>query len=134
MAIEYRTNAALEVDQVIDLYKSSTLGARRPVDKPEVFQGMIANANIVITAWDNNQLVGIARALSDLVYVTYLADLVVHEAYQQQGIGKQLIDLTQAQAAPDCMLVLLSAPQANDYYPKLGFTHNPRAWMLKSNY
>lgn len=134
MAIEYRTDAVLEVDQVIDLYKSSTLGARRPVDKPEVFHGMIANANIVITAWDKDKLVGIARALSDLVYVTYLADLVVHENYQQQGIGKQLIDLTQAQAAPDCMLVLLSAPQANDYYPKLGFTHNPRAWMLKSNY
>ncbi len=134
MTIEYRTDAALQVDQVIALYKSSTLGARRPVDNPEVFQGMLDNANIVITAWDNNQLVGIARALSDLVYVTYLADLVVHENYQQQGIGKQLIDLTQAQAAPDCMLVLLSAPQANDYYPKLGFTHNPRAWMLKSNY
>ncbi|QEY17184.1 N-acetyltransferase [Cellvibrio sp. KY-GH-1] len=134
MTIEYRTDAALDVDQVIALYKSSTLGARRPVDKPDVFQGMIANANIVITAWDKEKLVGIARALSDLVYVTYLADLVVHENYQQQGIGKQLIDLTQAQAAPDCMLVLLSAPQANDYYPKLGFTHNPRAWMLKSNY
>ncbi len=134
MTIEYRTDAALDVDQVIALYKSSTLGARRPVDKPDVFQGMITNANIVITAWDKEKLVGIARALSDLVYVTYLADLVVHENYQQQGIGKQLIDLTQAQAAPDCMLVLLSAPQANDYYPKLGFTHNPRAWMLKSNY
>lgn len=134
MTIEYRTDAALQVDQVIALYKSSTLGARRPVDKPDVFQGMIANANIVITAWDKEKLVGIARALSDLVYVTYLADLVVHENYQQQGIGKQLIDLTQAQAAPDCMLVLLSAPQANDFYPKLGFTHNPRAWMLKSNY
>lgn len=134
MTIEYRTDAALQVDQVIALYKSSTLGARRPVDKPDVFQGMIANANIVITAWDKEKLVGITRALSDLVYVTYLADLVVHENYQQQGIGKQLIDLTQAQAAPDCMLVLLSAPQANDYYPKLGFTHNPRAWMLKSNY
>lgn len=134
MAIEYRTDAPLDVYQVINLYKSSTLGARRPVDKPDVFQGMIDNANILITAWDDKKLVGIARALSDLVYVTYLADLVVHENYQQQGIGKQLIDITQAQTSPDCMLVLLAAPQANEYYPKLGFTHNPRAWMLKSNY
>ncbi|HTF97082.1 MAG TPA: GNAT family N-acetyltransferase [Cellvibrio sp.] len=134
MAIEYRNDAVLEVSQVIELYKCSTLGERRPVNKPDVFQGMIDNANIIITAWDNEKLIGISRALSDLVYVTYLADLVVHEDYQQQGIGKQLIDLTQAQAAPDCMLVLLAAPLANDYYPKLGFTHNPRAWMLKSNY
>lgn len=134
MSIEYRSDAKLDVQQVIDLYNSSTLGARRPVDKPEVFRAMIDKATIVITAWDDEKLVGLARALSDLVYVTYLADLVVHENYQHQRIGKQLIDLTQAQTAPDCMLVLLAAPLANDYYPKLGFTHNPRAWMLNSNY
>lgn len=134
MAIYYRTDATLDVHQVIDLYQCSTLGARRPVDKPAVFQGMIDNATIIITAWDDEQLIGIARALSDRVYVTYLADLVVHENYQHQGIGKQLIDLTQAQTSPECMMVLLAAPQANEYYPKLGFTHNPRAWMLKSNY
>lgn len=134
MAINYRADAVLNVHQVIELYKCSTLGERRPVNNPDVFQGMIDNANIIITAWDNEKLVGISRAMSDLVYVTYLADLVVHESYQQQGIGKQLIELTQAQTSPDCMMVLLAAPLANDYYPKLGFTHNPRAWMLKSNY
>ena len=134
MAIEYRTNAVVDVHQVIDLYNRSTLGERRPVNKPAVFQGMIDNASILVTAWDGEKLVGIARALSDFVYVTYLADLTVDEAYQQRGIGKQLIDLTQAQTASDCMMVLLAAPKANDYYPKLGFTHNPRAWMLKSNY
>lgn len=134
MPITYRTDASLDVAQVIDLYNRSTLGERRPVDKPDVFQGMIDNASILITAWDENKLVGIARSLSDFTYVTYLADLAVDENYQQQGIGKALIELTQAQSAPECMMVLLAAPKANDYYPKLGFTHNPRAWMLKSNY
>ena len=95
---------------------------------------MIDNASILVTAWDDTKLVGIARSLSDFIYITYLADLVVDEDYQQQGIGKQLIELTQAQTSPDCMMVLLATPSANDYYPKLGFTHNPRAWMLKSNY
>lgn len=134
MTITYRTDANLKADQVIDLYNRSTLGERRPVDKPDVFQGMIDNATIIVTAWDGEKLVGIARALSDLVYVTYLADLAVDEAYQHQGIGKQLIEITQSQASPDCILVLLAAPKANDYYPKLGFAHNPRAWTLNSNY
>lgn len=134
MAIEYRTDATLDVHHVIDLYNRSTLGERRPVNKPDVFQGMIDKASIIVTAWDDKKLVGIARSLSDFVYVTYLADLAVDENYQHQGIGRQLIDLTQAQTAPECMMVLLAAPKANDYYPKLGFTHNPRAWMLKSNY
>jgi GNAT superfamily N-acetyltransferase len=134
MAILYRNDAPLQVEQVIELYKRSTLGARRPVDRPDIFAGMINNSNLIVTAWDAERLVGIARGLTDFVYVTYLADLVVDEDYQCQGIGKKLIDEAQQCTEPDCMMVLLAAPQANDYYPKLGFTHNPRAWMLKSNY
>jgi GNAT superfamily N-acetyltransferase len=95
---------------------------------------MINNSNLIVTAWDAERLVGLARGLTDFVYVTYLADLVVDEDYQCQGIGKQLIEEVQQCAEPNCMMILLAAPQANDYYPKLGFTHNPRAWMLKSNY
>lgn len=95
---------------------------------------MIANADIIISAWHDEKLVGISRALTDYTYVTYLADLAVDEEYQQQGIGKQLIEETQKRTEPECMMVLLASPKANDYYPKLGFVHNPRAWMLKSNY
>lgn len=134
MHIEYRDDASLTIEQVIGLYKQSTLGERRPTDRPAVFEGMINNADIIITAWHGEQLVGIARALTDFSYVTYLADLVVAEGYQHQGIGKQLIQETQKRTQPECMMVLLAAPQANDYYPKLGFRHNPRAWMLNSNY
>lgn len=134
MTITYRHDAPLDIDQVIALYQRTSLGARRPVDKPDVFAGMINNANLIISAWDDQRLVGIARALTDFVYVTYLADLAVDEAYQCRGIGKQLLDEVQKHTQPECMMVLLAAPQANDYYPKLGFTHNPRAWMLKSNY
>ena len=134
MSIVYQRDVQLDVAQVIELYKHSSLGARRPVDRPDIFTGMINNANLIITAWDENRLVGIARALTDFVYVTYLADLVVDEDYQHQGIGKQLIDEVQTHTKPECMMVLLAAPQANDYYPKLGFRHNPRAWMLNSNY
>ena len=134
MTILYRNDASLQVEQVIQLYKRSSLGARRPVDRPDIFAGMINNSNLIITAWDGERLVGIARALTDFVYVTYLADLVVDEDYQRKGIGKRLLDEVQNSVEPECMMVLLAAPQANDYYPKLGFSHNPRAWMLKSNY
>lgn len=134
MSIIYRDDAVLEVEQVIALFNKSTLGERRPVNRPDIFAGMIKHADIIISAWEGQKLVGIARALTDFTYVTYLADLTVDEDYQQQGIGKRLIQETQKRTAPDCMLVLLAAPAANDYYPGLGFKHNPRAWMLNSNY
>lgn len=132
--IIYCDDARLEVEQVIALFKKSSLGERRPLNRPDVFAGMLKHADIIISAWHGEKLVGLARALTDFTYVTYLADLVVDEDYQHQGIGKQLIEDTQKRTAPDCMLVLFAAPDANDYYPKLGFRHNPRGWMLNSNY
>ncbi|ARU28029.1 GNAT family N-acetyltransferase [Cellvibrio sp. PSBB006] len=134
MSITYRDDAVLTPEEAIALYQKSTLGERRPVDRPDVFAGMLKNANLIVTAWDDSRLVGIARSLTDFTYVTYLADLAVDVDYQHQGIGKQLIAETQRRVEPECMIVLLAAPKANDYYPKLGFTHNPRAWMLKSDY
>lgn len=134
MSIIYRDDAVLTPEEAIALYQKSTLGERRPVDRPDVFAGMLKNANLIVTAWDDSRLVGIARSLTDFTYVTYLADLAVDVDYQHQGIGKQLIAETQRCVEPECMIVLLAAPKANDYYPKLGFTHNPRAWMLKSYY
>jgi GNAT superfamily N-acetyltransferase len=129
--ILYRHDAEITVEQAIDLYKRSTLGERRPVHRPDIFAGMLKHADITITAWDGEKLVGIARTLTDYTYVAYLADLAVDADYQRQGIGKRLVGETKQKLGPECMIVLLAAPQANDYYPKLGFEHNPRAWMLK---
>ena len=132
MQIEYKSGADISVEEAIDLYKRSTLGERRPVDRPDIFKGMIKNANLQISAWDGGELIGIARTLTDFTYVAYLSDLAVDIRFQRQGIGKQLIEETRQRLGRECMIVLLSAPKANDYYPRLGFEHNPRAWVLNS--
>jgi predicted N-acetyltransferase YhbS len=131
MKIEYRDDAKITVDDAINLYRRSTLGERRPVERPDIFEGMLKNASLIITAWDDSRMVGISRTLTDFTYVAYLADLAVDVEYQNQGIGKRLIDTTKERLGGECMIVLLAAPKANDYYPKLGFQNNPRAWMLK---
>ena len=133
MPIDYRNDAEISVEAAIDLYQRSTLGERRPVDRPDIFAGMLKNADIVVTAWEGDHLVGICRTLTDFTYVAYVADLAVDAAYQRQGIGRRLVAETRRRLGSECMMVLLAAPLANDYYAKLGFTHNPRAWMLKSD-
>lgn len=130
MPIAYRDDTRLSVDQAIDLYRRSTLGERRPVGRPDIFEGMLKHANLLITAWHDDRLVGIARSLTDFHYVAYLSDLAVDADYQRQGIGRQLIVETRQRLQPECKVVLIAAPAANDYYPKLGFEHNPRAWIL----
>lgn len=128
--ITYRVDASLSAAQYIDLLKRSTLGARRPIDDHRAIQTMLEKADILVTAWDDDLLVGVARSLSDRSYVTYLADLAVDVAYQRQGIGKRLIAQTQAQAEPTCKICLFAAPAAETYYGKIGFAPHPKGWLL----
>ncbi|HVT17202.1 MAG TPA: GNAT family N-acetyltransferase [Thermoanaerobaculia bacterium] len=129
--IEYRTGNELELDLVIELYRASTLGERRPIADRQRMAEMVRNANLVITAWDGELLVGIARSLTDGCFVTYLSDLAVRASHQRAGIGKELIRRTQSAAGPQTMLLLLAAPAAEPYYPHIGFTHHPQAWILR---
>jgi predicted N-acetyltransferase YhbS len=129
--ITYRDKAQISAAQAIDLYIRSSLGERRPINNLQTFESMLKHANLTITAWDGDQLIGISRSLTDFSYVAYLADLAVDQKYQRQGIGKKLVDETKIRLGPDCMIVLLAAPKANDYYEHIGFEHNPRAWTLR---
>ncbi|HEX8253838.1 MAG TPA: GNAT family N-acetyltransferase [Thermoanaerobaculia bacterium] len=127
--IEYKVTPDLDVDLAHELYVASTLGERRPVDDRERFAAMLRNANLTITAWDGELLVGISRSITDWVWTTYLADLAVRDTYQRQGIGKELMRRTQA-AAPQAKVLLLAAPAAREYYGHVGFQHMPHAWWL----
>ncbi|MFE9929251.1 GNAT family N-acetyltransferase [Streptomyces sp. NPDC005533] len=122
--------AELDVEEVIGLYRASTLAERRPVSDVERFARMLAGANLVVVArTDDGALIGIARSLTDGAYSTYLSDLAVDVAHQGKGVGRDLIRVTQ-EAAPEAKVVLLSAPAAVDYYPHIGFTRHESAWTL----
>src|SRR5713101_5289179 len=72
---------------------------------------MLRNANLVITAWDGDLLVGISRSMSDFAYCTYLSDLAVRLSHQRRGIGKELVRLTKLESGPKTTVILLSAPR-----------------------
>jgi hypothetical protein len=86
--ITYRLGNDLDLDQVLELYRASTLGERRPVDDRGILADMIRHANLIVTAWDDRLLVGISRSLTDFSYVAYLADLAVRDTHQKLGIGR----------------------------------------------
>lgn len=127
--MEYKIENTLSVEEFIEVLKRSSLAERRPVDDLARMQKMVKNANLTITARDGEKLVGVARSITDFAYCTYLSDLAVDEKYQRQGIGKELIRHTKL-AAPDAKLILLSAPKAVEYYPKIGMTRHEHCYYL----
>jgi ribosomal protein S18 acetylase RimI-like enzyme len=118
--IDYRRNSPLDPVDVIRVFDSS--GIKRPTQDPARIARMFANSNMVISAWAGERLVGVCRALTDFSYCCYLSDLAVDREYQKQGIGRELIRRLQAEIGDQVSLVLLSAPGAMTYYPKLSFS------------
>ena len=129
--IQYKKEENLSVDEFKRVLLNSTLGERRPIEEPERLSEMLKHGNLIITARDGGKLVGIARSLTDFVFCTYLSDLAVDEKYQKMGIGKELVRQTKL-ASPGAKLILLSAPKAVNYYPKIGMTKWEQCFVLNN--
>lgn len=118
--VAYSSNRKVTVDEFIDVLNRSTLAERRPIHDRERIRKMLDHANVIITAWHEDKLIGISRAVSDFSFCCYLSDLAVDEEFQHHGIGKQLVQLTHEAAGMETQLILLAAPKATNYYPKIG--------------
>jgi len=129
MDIQYKTGNTPATADIIDVYNSS--GINRPTNDAPRIADMYRNSNLIVTAWDGDLLVGVSRALTDLHYCCYLSDLAVRKEYQHLGIGRELVRRTKEAIGPRCMLLLLAAPTAMEYYPKIGMDKLDNAFMIK---
>ena len=129
-SIEYQVEPDLSADDFVDLLRRSTLAERRPVDRPETIQGMLAHADLIVTARVDGWLVGVSRAITDFHFCTYLSDLAVDEAFQGRGIGRELVERTHREAGLRTTLILLAAPKATAYYPKIGMISHDSCWII----
>jgi len=130
MQIHFSTERKISGDQFVEVLRRSTLAERRPVDDPARIRAMLENAPLLCTAWDGEKLVGVARSVTDFTYCCYLSDLAVDEAYQCRGIGRELIRITRSKLGPKATIILLAAPLAEGYYPKIGMQAHRSAWIL----
>ncbi len=128
MPVVYQVEPDLRAAEFIDVLKRSTLAERRPVDDLPRIEGMLRHADVLVTARVDDHLVGVSRAITDFHYCTYLSDLAVDEAFQRQGIGKELVRRTHEVAGLHTSLILLAAPKAETYYPHIGFEPHRSCW------
>ncbi|HZR16399.1 MAG TPA: GNAT family N-acetyltransferase [Verrucomicrobiae bacterium] len=133
MPITYSSDKPITEAEFIYVLRRSTLAERRPINDAKCIEAMLRHADLLCTAWDGSKLVGVARSVTDFEYCCYLSDLAVDESYQKLGIGKQLIQLTKSKLGPRANLILLAAPKAEEYYPKIGFDAHRSAWILPAS-
>ncbi len=130
MDIRYEDARSITSGEFCSVLSRCSLGVRRPLEDGDRIAAMLKNADLIVTAWAGDLLVGVARSVTDFVYCCYLSDLAVDEAWQGRGVGTELIRRTQARLHPAAKLMLLAAPDATGYYPKIGFEPHPSAWVI----
>lgn len=130
--ITYTLEPGLTTEDFVEVLRRSTLAERRPVDEKETMKGMLAQADVIFTArTETARLVGVARAITDFHYCTYLSDLAVDVEFQRRGIGRELIKRVHQAVGLKTTLILLAAPAAREYYSHIGMEKNDSCWMIR---
>ncbi len=130
MEIRYAAEPELGAEEFRAVLVASTLGERRPVEDLDRLDRMLRHADVIVTARDGGRLVGVSRAVTDFSYCCYLSDLAVDVGHQRQGIGRRLIEETHRAAGDETTLILVAAPAAEGYYPKIGMVQRPSCWTI----
>ena len=95
---------------------------------------MLANSNVIITLWKNNNLVGFGRATTDQVYRAVLWDIVVSKDEQRVGLGKVIVEeLLKDEKINSTEKVYLMTTDRKDFYKQLGFKVNINQSLMMLN-
>ncbi|MFL0683451.1 MAG: GNAT family N-acetyltransferase [Algoriphagus aquaeductus] len=128
--IVYQLETQISLEEYSMILTESGLGVRRPMEDLMLLQKMIDGSNLLVTARQDQQLIGLLRGLSDFCYRSFVADLAVSMSFQRMGIGRNLIHFAK-DLAPNARIFLFSAEDAEGFYQKLGFQLHERCYQLK---
>lgn len=108
----------IALNAIIQLYRANNWSS---ADKPTELYKALLNSHSLISAWKDDQLVGIGNAISDGYLVVYYPHLLVHPDFQGMGIGQMIVAKMQEKYAGFHMQMLTADGRAIEFYKKAGF-------------
>jgi ribosomal protein S18 acetylase RimI-like enzyme len=110
------------------LNKSAFWASDRQIEDLQI---AIDRSEPIVSAWDEDNLVGFARATSDGIYRATIWDVVIDCDYQGLGLGRKLVETVLAHS---CMQrverIYLTTTHQQNFYERLGFIVNSSTTML----
>ena len=118
-----KTGHDLPFDQLVDLYNAVGWLAYTTEEQKPKLQQAIRNSTYVVTVWNGEKMVGLARCISDDVSICYLQDILIHPEHQRHGIGRKLLSNCLERFAHVRMQVLLTDDEERQlkFYESLGY-------------
>lgn len=119
--INYKESTHIDKKDLDYLY--SSVGWIAYTDDLDRLKDAIDNSLSVITAWENNKLIGLIRVIGDGYTIVYIQDILVHPIFQNKNIGTQLMTriLNKYKDVRQKTLLTNEAPDVRHFYEKFGF-------------
>ncbi|MBP1043854.1 GNAT family N-acetyltransferase [Vagococcus sp. BWB3-3] len=119
--ITYREIKEIESEQLMDLYQS--VGWVSYTANFARLKKGVANSLKVVTAWQEDRLVGLIRVVGDGQTIVYIQDILVNPTFHGKGIGSELMKriLAEYQEVRQTVLMTEEAPDIRHFYEKHGF-------------
>ena len=118
MSIRYEITDTLSPMALQRLFQQTDWAHERDESR---IHSLIQNSNLQVCAWDDELLVGYARALTDEVTRAFIEDVVVDADYRGEGVGTQMLTILTERLADVEEIVLCCQPRLVSYYARLGF-------------
>ena len=114
--------------RIATLYRRAPL--LRKTDNPDALWRAFQASSLVLTLWERDRLVALARVLTDGEQTSYLCDLAVEPDEQGAGVGKRMVDeiLSRCEGTE---LILRDSDLSTGFYQRLGFEPVDNAWVRK---
>lgn len=117
--IEYIEEKKFTVKQVQELFLSIGWVSGQ---YPTRLHKALMNSSTVISAWDDDKLVGLIRVLDDSELVAYMHYVLVHPDYQGQGIARNMVELVKEKYKDYLYIEVMPEERKNAaFYEKHGF-------------
>jgi GNAT superfamily N-acetyltransferase len=133
MQIKISLEKDVPIEKIIHLYK---LNRWSSAQKPDLLHKALKNSDSLVSAWAEDQLVGLGNAITDGYLVVYFPHLLVHPDWHNKGIGKMIVDTLKDKYKDFHMLMLTADRDSVSFYEKMGFTnagHTQSMWIYSGN-
>jgi ribosomal protein S18 acetylase RimI-like enzyme len=119
MSAIFRNDKAIDASIVYGFFNRFATWKVHP--RPRQWEKILSNSSAVITAWDDADLIGLARGISDEVRYAQVLEVLVHPDYRRLGIGKELVRRLISDPSMQVRGVNLGTPSMREFYESIGF-------------
>ncbi len=118
-----RTPTKKQIREITDLYRAQGWWQAGDNENPQLIPRLIAGSHCFVIALEEDDIVGMGRAISDGVSDAYIQDLTVRREYRNRGIGLRILQTLLERLRDDGLhwIGIIAEPGSFDVYRRAGF-------------